>query len=138
MIATSALREITAVARLDLAEVLRSRWLVFCAVVYALLAGGFVLVGMNESTLMGFTGMGRVLLSFSHALLLLLPLLALTAIVAAAVLGASLASVHRTRQLYMSLASFHGYLELAAGSFLYVRGWEDARCPRPAPGSSPS
>jgi hypothetical protein len=65
-----------------------------------------------------------------------LPLLALTAVVAAAVLGASLASVHRTRQLYMSLASFHGYLELAAGAFLYVRGWEDARCPRPAPGSS--
>jgi hypothetical protein len=67
-----------------------------------------------------------------------LPLLALAALAAAAVLGASLASAHRTRQLYLSLASFHGYLELAAGAFLYVRGWEDARCPRPAPGSSPS
>ncbi|HEY4394390.1 MAG TPA: hypothetical protein VGP64_10025 [Polyangia bacterium] len=67
-----------------------------------------------------------------------LPLLVVTALAAAAVLGASLASVHRTRQLYMSLASFHGYLELAAGSFLYVRGWENPRCPRPAPGSSPS
>jgi hypothetical protein len=67
-----------------------------------------------------------------------LPLLALTAVVAAVVLGASLVSAHRTRQLYMSLASFHGYLELCAGAFLYVRGWEDARCPRPAPGSSPS
>ncbi|HLW79247.1 MAG TPA: hypothetical protein VKU44_06570, partial [Terriglobia bacterium] len=67
-----------------------------------------------------------------------LPLLALTAVAATAVLGASLASVHRTRQLYMSLSSFHGYLELAAGAFLYVRGWEDARCPRPEPGSSPS
>jgi hypothetical protein len=67
-----------------------------------------------------------------------LPLLALAALAAAAVLAASLASAHRTRQLYMSLSSFHGYLELAAGAFLYVRGWEDARCPRPAPGSSPS
>jgi uncharacterized membrane protein YhhN len=66
------------------------------------------------------------------------PLLALTAVLAVAVLGASLVSVHRTRALYMSLASFHGYLELAAGAFLYVRGWEDARCRRPAPGSSPS
>lgn len=75
----NALREIAAVARLDLAEVLRSRWLLFCAGVYALLSGVFVLVGMRESSLMGFTGMGRVLLSFSHALLLLLPLLALTA-----------------------------------------------------------
>jgi len=72
-------RETIAAVRLDLAEVLRSRWLVFCGVVYALLAGIFVLVGLRESTLMGFTGMGRVLLSFSHALLLLLPLLALTA-----------------------------------------------------------
>jgi len=67
-----------------------------------------------------------------------LPLLALTGIVAAAVLGASLVNVHRTGQLYMSLASFHGYLELAAGAFLYARGGGDARCRRPAPGSSPS
>ena len=71
--------EIRAVARLDLAEVLRSRWIFFCAATYALLAGVFVLVGMRESSLLGFTGMGRVLLSFTHALLLLLPLLALTA-----------------------------------------------------------
>jgi ABC-2 type transport system permease protein len=75
----TALREMGAAARLDLAEVVRSRWLLFCAGVYALVAGIFVLVGLRESTLLGFTGMGRVLLSFSHALLLLLPLLALTA-----------------------------------------------------------
>jgi ABC-2 type transport system permease protein len=72
-------RELLAVARLDLAEVLRSRWMVFCGAVYALLAGVFVLVGLRESTLLGFSGMGRVLLSFCHALVLLLPLLALTA-----------------------------------------------------------
>jgi len=66
-------------ARLDLAEVLRSRWIVFSVVVYAVLAGVLVLVGMRESTLLGFTGMGRVLLAFSHALVLVLPLLALTA-----------------------------------------------------------
>lgn len=72
-------RELLAVARLDVAEVLRSRWMVFCGAVYALLAGGFVLVGLRESTLLGFSGMGRVLLSFCHALVLLLPLLALTA-----------------------------------------------------------
>lgn len=72
-------RELLAVARLDLAEVLRSRWMVFCGVIYALLAGAFVLVGLRESTLLGFSGMGRVLMSFCHALVLLLPLLALTA-----------------------------------------------------------
>ena len=66
-------------ARIDLAEVLRSRWIVFCLAVYAVLAGVLVLVGMRESTLLGFTGAGRVLLAFSHALVLVLPLLALTA-----------------------------------------------------------
>ncbi len=49
-------------------------------------------------------------------------LLALTALTALAVFGASFVDVHRTRQLYMSLAAFHGYLELAAGAFFLVRG----------------
>ena len=46
---------------------------------YGLVAAVFVLVGMRESSVLGFTGMGRVLLSFCHALVLLLPLLALSA-----------------------------------------------------------
>ncbi len=70
---------VLALARLDLAEVLRSRWLLFCGGLYAVLAAMFVLVGMRESGVLGFTGMGRVLLSLCHALVLLLPLLALTA-----------------------------------------------------------
>jgi ABC-2 type transport system permease protein len=73
------LRQTAAVARLELAEVLRSRWIWFCAAVYALLAAVFVLVGMRESSVLGFTGMGRVLMSASHALVLLLPLLGLAA-----------------------------------------------------------
>ncbi|MCB9876658.1 MAG: ABC transporter permease [Planctomycetes bacterium] len=71
--------EVAVVARLDLAEVLRSRWLVFCLVVHTALAAMFVLVGLRESGVVGFTGMGRALMSWSHALLFLLPLLALTA-----------------------------------------------------------
>ena len=74
-----ATRDWAVVARLDFAEVLRSRWLVFCLVVHACLAGTFVLVGLRESGVIGFTGMGRALMSWSHALLFLLPLLALTA-----------------------------------------------------------
>lgn len=74
-----ATREIIAIARLELSEVLRSRWLVFCLGVYGVLGAVFVLVGMRESGVIGFTGTGRVLLSFSHALVLLLPLLGLTA-----------------------------------------------------------
>jgi hypothetical protein len=50
------------------------------------------------------------------------PWLVAVVVLAAAVLGASFLDVHRTRQLYMSLASFHGYLELAAAAFLVVRG----------------
>ncbi|MBM4117528.1 ABC transporter permease [bacterium] len=68
-----------ALARLDLAEVTRSRWLYFCGGLYAVMAALFVLIGLRESTVLGFTGMGRVLLSLTHALVLLLPLLALTA-----------------------------------------------------------
>lgn len=71
--------EVAVVARLDLAEVLRSRWLIFCLVVHGLLATMFVLVGLRESGVIGFTGMGRALMSWSHALLFLLPLLALSA-----------------------------------------------------------
>jgi len=52
---------------------------VFCLVVHTILAGTFVLVGMRESGVVGFTGMGRALMSWSHVLLFLLPLLALSA-----------------------------------------------------------
>lgn len=72
-------REVATVARLDFAEVLRSRWLVFSLVVHGVLAFLFVLVGLRESGVVGFTGMGRALMSWSHALLFLLPLLALSA-----------------------------------------------------------
>lgn len=74
-------RDLTAVMRLDLAESLRSRWLLLCVGLYAVLGAIFVLVGLRESSLLGFTGMGRVLLSACHAMLLLIPLLALTATV---------------------------------------------------------
>ena len=60
--------EIAAVTRLDLGEVLRSRWLPFCVGIYALLGIIFVFVGMRESSVLGFTGMGRVLFSLCHVL----------------------------------------------------------------------
>lgn len=73
----SRMADLSAVARLDWAEVLRSRWLLVCLALYAGLAGVFVLVGLRESSVVGFTGMGRVLFSLCHALVLLLPLVAL-------------------------------------------------------------
>ncbi len=67
-----------ALARLEWGEVRRSRWLAVCGGLYAVLAGLFVLVGLRESNVLAFTGMGRVLFSLSHALVVLLPLLALS------------------------------------------------------------
>ncbi|MHB1424501.1 MAG: ABC transporter permease [Gemmataceae bacterium] len=73
------LKRMAAVARLDLVEVFHSRWLVFHSVLYAVLAGLFLFVGLRESSVLGFTGMSRLLLSLCNALVLILPLLALTA-----------------------------------------------------------
>ncbi len=70
---------LAAVARLDVAAIRRSRWIWFCLATYAVLAIVLVTASSRESAILGFTGSGRVLLSFSHALLLALPLIALTA-----------------------------------------------------------
>ena len=64
-------------ARMELAEVVRSQWLAVCLGVYLVLGSVFVFVGLRESSVVGFTGMGRVLFSLCHALLFLLPLMAL-------------------------------------------------------------
>ncbi len=71
--------EILALARLDAREVLRSRWPLAVALLYGALAALLSFAAMRESSVLGFTGTGRVLLSFAHGLLLLLPLLALSA-----------------------------------------------------------
>jgi ABC-2 type transport system permease protein len=71
--------DFAAVVRLDLAEVVRSRWLVVCLALYAGLAAIFIAAGLRESGVIGFTGLGRVVFSLCHTLVLLLPLLALVA-----------------------------------------------------------
>lgn len=72
-------RQVLAAARLDLGDVLRSRWLLLSTLVYVVLAATLVIAGMRESSVLGFGGMTRVQLSFAHVLLMVLPLLALTA-----------------------------------------------------------
>jgi ABC-type transport system involved in multi-copper enzyme maturation permease subunit len=74
---------LVAVLRLDYGEVRRSRWLVACLLFYGAVAAVFVWVGLRESSVYGFTGIGRVLFSMCHALVLALPLLALLATVQA-------------------------------------------------------
>jgi ABC-type transport system involved in multi-copper enzyme maturation permease subunit len=71
--------ELRALATLEGAELLRSRWLWLGCALYAALALLFVGVGLRESSVLGFTGVGRALFSLSHVLVYLLPLLALFA-----------------------------------------------------------
>jgi len=79
MTKTSFSRQFRATAALEISEALRSRWLVFATTVNLLLVGIFIFAGMHESQVFGFTGMNRVMFSFSHALVVVLPLLALAA-----------------------------------------------------------
>lgn len=104
-------RQLRASARLDLAEVLRSRWIWFCTGTYLLLGGVLLVVGVRESSILGFTGTSRVLLSFSNALLLALPLIALMALAPA---------VQRARE--------DGSLELLLGQPLSPGVWFTAVC----------
>lgn len=69
--------EIAALARIERAEVWRSRWLWVCLLVYGALTALFLGVGLRESQVIGFTGLGRVVFSLAHALVYLLPLIAL-------------------------------------------------------------
>ena len=65
-------------ARLELAESLRSKWVAFAVTLYVLMAATFVWLGLRESSVLGFTGLTRVLLNVSNAVLLVFPLVVLT------------------------------------------------------------
>lgn len=68
-----------ALFRLEMAEALRSRWVVFTAAIYALVFAGFVWLGLRESRVLGFTGLSRVVLEVANAVVLAVPLVALVA-----------------------------------------------------------
>lgn len=65
--------------RLELADALRSRWLTFVALVYGVVFGAFIWLGLRESSVLGFTGLSRVVLNLSNAVVVVLPLVALVA-----------------------------------------------------------
>lgn len=71
--------------RLELADALRSRWVALTGLIYAGLAGAFVWFGLRESTVLGFTGLSRVLLNLANAIILVFPLVVLVATHAAVV-----------------------------------------------------
>jgi ABC-2 type transport system permease protein len=70
-------RAVWAFARLELAESLRSRWgALTCALYFGMLAA-FVWLGLRESTMLGFTGLSRVLLNLANAVIVVFPLVVL-------------------------------------------------------------
>lgn len=68
-----------ALFRLELADALRSRWIVFTAAVYGVVFAAFVWLGLRESTVLGFTGLSRVVLNVANAVVIAVPLVALVA-----------------------------------------------------------
>ncbi len=65
--------------RLELADAGRSRWALFTGGVYVLVFGLFIWLGLRESTVLGFTGLSRVILNVANAVVLAVPLVALVA-----------------------------------------------------------
>jgi ABC-2 type transport system permease protein len=65
--------------RLEFADALRSRWLVFASLGYLAIFGLFGWLGMRESSVLGFTGVSRIVLNAANAIVLVLPLTALVA-----------------------------------------------------------
>jgi ABC-2 type transport system permease protein len=65
--------------RLELNEAFRSRWLLFTAAVYGVVFSGFIWLGLRESSVLGFTGLSRVVLNMANAVALVVPLVALVA-----------------------------------------------------------
>jgi ABC-2 type transport system permease protein len=72
-------QRIALLARLEWLESLRSRWLQFVAVVYLLVFGAFIWLGLRESSVLGFTGLSRVVLNVANATVIAVPLVALVA-----------------------------------------------------------
>jgi ABC-type transport system involved in multi-copper enzyme maturation permease subunit len=70
---------VRALLRLDVADALRSRWVATSAATYAAVFGLFIWLGLRESAVLGFTGLSRVVLNLSSAIVLVLPLVALIA-----------------------------------------------------------
>lgn len=73
------MRDAMAFTRFELADSLRSRWLGSTLVLYALVFLAFVLFGLRESAVLGFTGLSRVVLEVTNGVLVAVPLLVLLA-----------------------------------------------------------
>ncbi len=76
---TVAMRRAFAFTRFELADSLRSKWLGSSLALYAVLFAVFVALGLRESSILGFTGISRVVLNVTNGVLVAVPLLVLLA-----------------------------------------------------------
>jgi ABC-2 type transport system permease protein len=73
--------------RLELRDALRAKWVLLAATLYLALGTAFVWLGLRESTVLGFTGLSRVLLNLAHTVIVVFPLMVLIATHAAVARG---------------------------------------------------
>jgi ABC-2 type transport system permease protein len=73
------MNRVLAFTRFELAESLRSKWLSSALVLYAAIFAVFVALGLRESSILGFTGISRVVLNVTNGVLVAVPLLVLLA-----------------------------------------------------------
>ncbi|MGZ3419203.1 MAG: ABC transporter permease [Polyangiales bacterium] len=73
------MNRVLAFTRFELAESLRSKWLSSALVLYAAIFALFVALGLRESSILGFTGISRVVLNVTNGVLVAVPLLVLLA-----------------------------------------------------------
>jgi ABC-2 type transport system permease protein len=70
-------RDFLTFLRLELSDALRSKWAAFACSLYLCMAAAFVWLGLRESSVLGFTGLSRVLLNVTSAVIVVCPLVVL-------------------------------------------------------------
>ncbi len=73
------MKRVLAYTRFELADSLRSKWLGSALALYAIIFAVFVALGLRESSILGFTGISRVVLNVTNGVLVAVPLLVLLA-----------------------------------------------------------
>lgn len=82
LIDTAALRRprrsgLVATARLEVAEALRAKWFLFYSLVFFGLVAVMLVFGLTESRVMGFTGLSRLLVTYTQLAMAILPVFVL-------------------------------------------------------------
>lgn len=77
MSATNAQSGFAVIFHSDLTEMLRARWYQLYVCAFAVLIGIFYAFGLADSSVMGFTGLGRILVTFIQIVIVIVPVFAL-------------------------------------------------------------